>query len=132
MKSLGVEVSIGNDALGSTDFVRCIAQSQRSTLILRQGDVSYEVPALHPMYKIPTIPGSGNHTAEFTTSAATQEAHDNTLKSAKGIALTAIRAVLVSSFRAGEPAIADRVGQDDAFYERVKSDFEQDKIDRVE
>ena len=44
----------------------------------------------------PTGAGGGNHTADFTTSAGTQEAHDNTLKAAKGIALTAIRAVIVS------------------------------------
>lgn len=46
MKSLGVDVPIGTEALGSTDF----------------GDVSYEVPALHPMFKIPGT-GEGNGTS---------------------------------------------------------------------
>lgn len=49
---------------GSTDF----------------GDVTYAVPALHPMFGIPTAgPGSGNHTIGFTKAAATPEAHRLTL-----------------------------------------------------
>lgn len=30
-----------------------------------QGNVTYEIPAIHPVYKIDTPPGVGNHTPGF-------------------------------------------------------------------
>ncbi len=63
---------------GSTDF----------------GDVSCAVPALHPMFGIPTVPNGGNHTIEFTKAAATPEAHKLTLDAAKGIAVAAFKMVV--------------------------------------
>jgi len=72
-KIMGISVPMGGPTLGSTDF----------------GNVSYEVPSIHPIYAIPTVPGQGNHTRGFTQAAATEEAHQLTLKSAKGIAVTA-------------------------------------------
>ncbi|KAL8290218.1 hypothetical protein RQP46_003157 [Phenoliferia psychrophenolica] len=62
---------IGTDLGGSTDF----------------GNVSYEVPALHPMFQIPCGPGEGNHTIGFTAAAALPESHQLTLKAAKGISV---------------------------------------------
>ena len=53
------------------------------------GNVSYVVPAIHPMYGI----GDGtqvNHTREFTSAAGTPEAYHNTLNAAKAIAMTAV------------------------------------------
>lgn len=54
------------------------------------GDVSYVVPSIHPMFGIPTE--AGNHTAGFTAAAATNEAHLNTLRAAKALAMTALDA----------------------------------------
>lgn len=53
------------------------------------GNVSYVVPAIHPMYGI----GDGtqvNHTREFTAAANTPEAYQNTLTAAKAIAMAVI------------------------------------------
>ena len=54
------------------------------------GDVSYVVPSIHPMFGIPVTHGAGNHTPGFTACAATPEAHENTLRAAKALAMTAI------------------------------------------
>jgi amidohydrolase len=56
------------------------------------GDVSYVVPSIHPMFGIPVTPGAGNHTPGFTACAATEEAHANTLRAAKALAMTALDA----------------------------------------
>ncbi|MDE2967421.1 MAG: peptidase dimerization domain-containing protein [Chloroflexota bacterium] len=52
------------------------------------GNVSHVVPAIHPMYLIPHE--SGNHTAQFTAAAATEEGHMLTLKASQAMALTAL------------------------------------------
>ncbi|EGG00930.1 amidohydrolase [Melampsora larici-populina 98AG31] len=79
-----IPVPLTGPVLGSTDF----------------GNVSYKVPAIHPIYEIPTKPGEGNHTRGFTTAAATEEAHELTLKSAKGIAFTGWKVLSNPSFLA--------------------------------
>ncbi|KAJ7577107.1 hypothetical protein C8J56DRAFT_380072 [Mycena floridula] len=71
------------------------------------GNVSYALPALHPAFAIPTSPNGGNHTVAFATSAATKEAHDAAMTTSKGLALTGLRVL-----------------SDDAFFHRVKADFE--------
>ncbi|RDB15781.1 Peptidase M20 domain-containing protein 2 [Hypsizygus marmoreus] len=73
------------------------------------GNVSYEIPSLHPLYAIPTEPNGGNHTPAFARSAATQEAHDATMKVTKGLALTGFRVL-----------------HDAAFFTEVKTAFEND------
>ncbi|KDQ12656.1 hypothetical protein BOTBODRAFT_34362 [Botryobasidium botryosum FD-172 SS1] len=65
----------GNIVAASTDF----------------GNVTYELPGIHPAYTIPTVPNGGNHTAPFSASAATMEAHEATLTVTKGIAVTGLR-----------------------------------------
>jgi len=55
------------------------------------GNVSYELPSLHPLYAIPTEPHGGNHTIAYTRAAATQEAHDATILVTKGLAATGFR-----------------------------------------
>ncbi|KAG6834097.1 hypothetical protein H0H93_011967 [Arthromyces matolae] len=74
------------------------------------GNVTYEIPSLHPRYAIPCEPNGGNHTPLFTRAAQTKEAHIATMKVTKGLALTGFR-VLSDSF----------------FYEEVKAAFEVDK-----
>ena len=52
------------------------------------GNVSYEVPSIHPMYII----GSGEvyHTRAFTGVTNTRDAHEKTLLAAKSMAHTCI------------------------------------------
>lgn len=52
------------------------------------GNISYAVPSIHPSFGIPTE--AVNHTAGFTASAATPEAHRRMLRAAKALALTAL------------------------------------------
>ena len=54
------------------------------------GNVSQVLPSLHPSFKIPSE--FGNHNAGFTEAAATQEAHELTLRAATALALTALDA----------------------------------------
>jgi len=83
---------------GSTDF----------------GNVTYELPALHPMFAIPTEPNGGNHTALFTKSARTKEAHAQVIKVIKGLAHTGLRVI-----------------DDDKFFKEAKAAFEEDKKRKV-
>ncbi|KAI0631377.1 amidohydrolase [Trametes polyzona] len=75
-------VSSGESAKFSTDF----------------GNVTYALPALHPVYSIPTEPNGSNHTPQFTKSAATKEAHEATLKVAVGLAATGVRVLADADF----------------------------------
>jgi amidohydrolase len=70
------------------------------------GNVSYVVPTIHPMFGIPSDPMNANHTAPFTEAAATEEAHERTIRVAKAMA------------RAAYDAIADP-----ALMAQVKADF---------
>jgi len=78
---------------GSTDF----------------GNVTYELPAFHPSFSIPTKPNGGNHTALFAEAAATEEAHKACLTVTKGLALTGFRVI-----------------NDDSFFADVKNTFQDD------
>ncbi|KAH7920193.1 hypothetical protein BV22DRAFT_1114976 [Leucogyrophana mollusca] len=77
------------------------------------GNVSYELPGLHPGFSIPTIPDGGNHTAAFTAAARTEVSHDACLVVSKALA-----------------AVGTRVLTDAAFLEQVKQTFEEDKRTR--
>lgn len=72
------------------------------------GNVSYEVPSLHPLYGIHTT--AANHTIEFTAAARTPQAHQDTILAAKGLTVTAARVLM-----------------DAGFYESVKKEFD-DKV----
>jgi amidohydrolase len=74
------------------------------------GNVSYAVPSIHPMFNIDT--GAGNHTPEFTSAAATHEAHQQMLFAAKALALTALDAYL-------EPGVLEQARKE--FAERVSA-----------
>lgn len=92
-KSFGIEATRLTQAAvgGSTDF----------------GNVTYEVPSLHPSYAIPTEPGGGNHTALFAKSAATKEAHAISIRVAKGLAITGARLLIDDNFMAEVKAAYD-------------------------
>lgn len=52
------------------------------------GNVSHVVPSIHPLYRIDAE--SGNHTAGFAAAAATESAHEATLRAAAAMAATAL------------------------------------------
>ncbi|KAH7870407.1 amidohydrolase [Lentinula edodes] len=57
------------------------------------GNVSYHLPALHPLYSIPTEPHGGNHTPAFTKASATKEAHAANMIATRGLAITGLRVI---------------------------------------
>ena len=59
------------------------------------------MPPLEPDIKypfhpsgIPTEPGGGNHTKQFTNSARTEEAHEETMVVTKALALTGVNVIM--------------------------------------
>ncbi|KAG1217323.1 hypothetical protein G6F68_021755 [Rhizopus microsporus] len=56
------------------------------------GNVSYEVPVIHPMYGIHTT--ASNHTVEFTAAAKTEQAHKDTITASKCLAATGVEVLL--------------------------------------
>jgi len=72
------------------------------------GNVTYEIPSLHPCFAIPTEPNGGNHTPAFAVSARSTEAHKASMSVTKGLAWTGFRVIA-----------------DDQFYERVRDDFQK-------
>lgn len=72
------------------------------------GNVSYTVPGIHPMYAIHT--DTGNHTSEFTDASKTEIAHEDTLRAAKCLTLTAADVLI-----------------NDELYKQVVADFEKGK-----
>ncbi|KAI8370030.1 hypothetical protein EDC96DRAFT_440297 [Choanephora cucurbitarum] len=56
------------------------------------GNVSYELPCIHPAYGIDT--DASNHTIEFTKAAKTPAAHKNTLRASKCLAATGVEVLL--------------------------------------
>ncbi|THV05672.1 hypothetical protein K435DRAFT_773632 [Dendrothele bispora CBS 962.96] len=105
-KALGDEVAhIVQSRYGDIDNVYGIASASTDF-----GNVTYELPALHPGYAIPTVPNGGNHTSAFTKAAATIEAHNATLDVSKALAAAGIRTLL-----------------DDEFFSEIKKTFEEDK-----
>ncbi|KAK7440253.1 hypothetical protein VKT23_017193 [Stygiomarasmius scandens] len=75
------------------------------------GNVTYEIPSLHPGFAIPTVENGGNHTTAFEKAAATLEAHNACLDVSKALAATGIRALI-----------------DDEFFDEVQKTFEEDRI----
>ncbi|KAI9340346.1 hypothetical protein BD770DRAFT_399675 [Pilaira anomala] len=60
------------------------------------GNVSYEMPCIHPMYGIHTT--ASNHTVEFTAAAKTVAAHKDTIQASKCLAATGIEVLLNESY----------------------------------
>ncbi|CAO3588467.1 unnamed protein product [Absidia cylindrospora] len=67
------------------------------------GNFSYAIPCIHPAYGIDTT--ATNHTKEFAAAASTLKAHQNTLRAAKCLSLTAAHVYLSDTFY--EAAVAD-------------------------
>ncbi|KAI6113091.1 amidohydrolase [Pisolithus sp. B1] len=63
-----------------------------------RGNVSYEMPSLHPSYAIPTVTNGGNHTPAFAESARSTEAHKATMTVSKGLAWTGFRIIADDEF----------------------------------
>lgn len=72
------------------------------------GNVSFEVPSLHPAFAIPSQPQGGNHTPAFAIAARSTEAHKLCMTVAKGLAQT------------GFLILAN-----DHFYAEVKKEYER-------
>ncbi|KAI8381350.1 uncharacterized protein BYT42DRAFT_634594 [Radiomyces spectabilis] len=60
------------------------------------GNVSYEVPCIHPLYGIHTT--ASNHTVEFTAAARTEAAHKDTINASKALSLTGIKVLLDADY----------------------------------
>ncbi|KAI9143301.1 hypothetical protein BKA69DRAFT_1026783 [Paraphysoderma sedebokerense] len=73
------------------------------------GDVTHEVPGIHPGYYI-GFPNVYNHTKQFVEASKSSIAHENTLVASKGLALTALTIIM------------DRTQLD-----KVKTEFEERK-----
>jgi metal-dependent amidase/aminoacylase/carboxypeptidase family protein len=73
-----------------------------------QGNVSYVVPSIHPLYDIKPPEGQANHTPGFTDASKTELAHKATLIASKGIALTGVDFLI-----------------DDEFAKQVKDSFKE-------
>ncbi|KAJ8596037.1 hypothetical protein M405DRAFT_782165 [Rhizopogon salebrosus TDB-379] len=78
------------------------------------GNITYLMPGLHPGFSIPTIPDGGNHTPGFTEAARSEASHNACLVVSKALA-----------------AVGMRVLTDEAFLQKVKNTFEEDKNQRV-
>jgi len=88
-------------------------EEQRSKLSgsTDMGNLTYEMPGIHPMFNIMNLEGVddssvGLHTAEFAAAAARPVGHTATLRAAKAMAVTGLECIL------------DRV-----FLKRVKDSF---------
>lgn len=55
------------------------------------GNITYALPAIHPVFAIPTEPNGGNHTPQFAKAAIQPEAHVAALTVAKGLAAVGFR-----------------------------------------
>jgi hypothetical protein len=65
------------------------------------GNISYHLPSVHPMYKIPIDDPKtqGNHTVGFTAASRTPAAHEATLKATEGIAVLGARVLVEEEYR---------------------------------
>jgi len=70
------------------------------------GNVTYVVPSIHPTFAVDS-PGGAIHTAHFAAAAATDDAHERTLKQGKAMAATGLEVLL-----------------DDVFAAQVKKEFD--------
>ncbi|KIK68291.1 hypothetical protein GYMLUDRAFT_256039 [Collybiopsis luxurians FD-317 M1] len=108
-KALGDELAhIMCSRYGTVDYEWGIAGASTDF-----GNVTYDLPGLHPGFAIPTAENGGNHTPQFAQAAATIEAHNACLDISKALAATGVRVLL-----------------DDSFFDKVKKTFEEDKAAR--
>ncbi|KAG8733005.1 hypothetical protein FRC12_019011 [Ceratobasidium sp. 428] len=95
------------NTLLSDDFGAVMASRHGRSLILSSGaigastdfgNVTYELPAIHPGFSIPTTANGGNHTPPFTAAARTKEAHENAMAVSKALATVSLRVLLDGEF----------------------------------
>jgi amidohydrolase len=104
--ALGDELSnIVNNRYGFIDYEYGIAGASTDF-----GHVTYDLPALHPGFSIPTVKDGGNHTRAFAEAARTIEAHEACLNVSKALA-----------------GVGIRVLTDEDFVQKVKETFQEDK-----
>lgn len=75
--------------------------------------MTYACPGFHGTFGIPAVNGAFNHTPGFTSAAGTSKAHDLTIMTAKGMAITGWKVLT-----------------DDAVAKEIRQDFEDDKKHR--
>ncbi|KAM5545746.1 hypothetical protein V8D89_000784 [Ganoderma adspersum] len=108
-----IEVKLGagysevrnNDALGQ-EYARTVGHRYAMQTDIGEGtsystdfgNITFALPAIHPVYSIPTEPNGSNHTPQFAKSASTPEAHEATLKVALGLACTGLRVLYDAGF----------------------------------
>jgi len=80
------------------EFLPKIEQSNMSLGSTDQGNVTYVVPGIHPLYDIKPPKRGANHTIDFTNAAKTEIAHEATLTASKGIALTGLDFLIDDEF----------------------------------
>ncbi|WVQ82138.1 hypothetical protein IAT38_004266 [Cryptococcus sp. DSM 104549] len=103
-------MSLSYKAFMEETFGDNIETTGMSTASTDFGNVTYKCPAFHPGFNIPSPEGSGNHTAGFTASAGTPEAHRLAMNVAKGLAIVGAKFLT-----------------DDEFAKEAKKDFEKMK-----
>jgi amidohydrolase len=104
--ALGDELSnIVNNRYGFIDYEYGIGSASTDF-----GHVTYDLPALHPGFSIPTVHNGGNHTPAFAEAARTIQAHEVMLNVSKALA-----------------GVGIRVLADEDFVKKVKETFEEDK-----
>jgi hypothetical protein len=79
-------------------FKSKIEQESRIPGSTDQGNVTYVVPGIQPIYDIKPPQGSGDHTIGFANAAKTEFAHKSTLIASKGIALTGLDFLIDDEF----------------------------------
>lgn len=85
-----------------------VDEEQTGTGSTDMGNISYVVPSIHPAYGIHTT--AANHTNEFAAAARTLVAHQDTLRAAKCLSMTAAEIMV-----------------DDDLYKKVVDDFKKGK-----
>jgi len=69
-------------------FLPRVEQQQLSGGSTDAGNISYQVPLVHPGFGIHT--DASNHTHEFTAAAKTMAAHEDTLRATKAMTMTLV------------------------------------------
>ncbi|CDR45647.1 CYFA0S19e01376g1_1 [Cyberlindnera fabianii] len=59
-----------------------------------QGNVSWVVPSLHPMFNVDNPYGAGPHTKDFAKAAGTREAHDSAVLTGMGLSVVGVELLL--------------------------------------
>jgi hypothetical protein len=84
--------------------------SQSQEYHLRPTHYYSALPALHPGFSIPTVPDGGNHTRDFTNSAASIEAHQQCLVVSIALAGVGLRVLTDDTFYAVVLLPSDMIG----------------------